>query len=118
MREDGFITFAINDLPIGIARRLRAALQSGAGVIFPEVLLSGHASDGGAFLVPDGRDLEKHVRRPAALLGLMRLEQEDGRRAERSLAGPMAMGLRDDAGVLGEFARHLMIAIVNVAARM
>src|ERR1700742_4182833 len=116
MREDAFIAFAIDDLLIGIAGGLRAALQSDARVIFPKVLLAGHARDRGALLVPDRGDVEQYVRRPMTLFGLMRLEKKDRRRAEDLFAGLVPMRLRDDPRMLSEFRHHFVIAVIDVAA--
>ena len=80
------------------------------------MLLAAHALDSGALLLPDRRDVEEHVRRPAALLGLVRLEQEDRRRAQNLLAGLVAMRLRDDPRMLSEFSHQLMVVIVEVPA--
>src|SRR5271170_3878439 len=82
------------------------------------MFLARHAFDGGALLVPDGRDVEKHVRRPSALLRLMRLKEKYGRRAENLLAGLVTVRLRDDPRVLGKFGHQLMVAIIDVAARV
>ena len=104
MRKDALVAFAVGDLLVGVARRLRAALQGDAGVVFPQVLLARHAFDGSALLVPHRRDVEKHRRLPVALFGLVRLEQEDRRGAQHLLAGVVAMRLGYDARVLGEIA--------------
>ena len=78
------------------------------------MLLARHALDGGALLLPDRRDVEKHGRLPVALLGLVRLEQEHRRSAEHLLAGVVAMRLGDDAGVLGELGHRRMVVVVDV----
>src|SRR5271156_7134462 len=102
MRKHRLIALAIGNFLVGVARGLRAALQSDPGVILPEMLLARHALDRRALLLPDGGYVEQHVGFPAALLGLMRLEQKDGRRAQHRLAGIVSMRLRDDARVLRE----------------
>src|SRR5579872_685130 len=118
MREHGFVSLAINDLLIRIARCLDAALLGDARVIIPEMLLARHAFDRGALLLPYRGDVEQHVRLPAALLRLVRLEQKDRRGAKHALARLMAMRLGDDAGVLSKVADGRMVAIVRVPARM
>src|SRR5450432_4265315 len=82
------------------------------------MLLAGHAFDGGALLVPDGAYVEQDIRRPAALLGLMRLEQEYRLGAKNLLLGVVAVRLRDDSGVLRKLRDRRMVVIVNVAGRM
>src|SRR5579883_1064007 len=118
MREDGFVSLAIGDLLIRIAGRLDAALLGDPGIVFPKMLLTRHALDRRALLLPDRRDVEKNVRLPGALLRLVRLEQEDRRRAEHALAGSMPMRLGDDPRMLSEIADRRVIAIVGVLARM
>src|SRR3954447_17759735 len=100
MREDAFVALAPFDGFLGVPRCLGAALQCHPSVVFPEVLLPGHALDGGALLLPDAVDAEQHVRLPVALLRLMRLEQENRRCAEHRLARLVTMRLGGDAGVL------------------
>src|ERR1700684_48764 len=109
MRKHRLIALAIGDFLVRVARGLRAALQGDAGVIFPEMLLARHALDRRTLLLPDGGDVEQHVGLPAALLGLMRLEQKDGWRAQHLLAGIVSMRLRDDARVLREIAHSGVI---------
>src|SRR5271154_1267090 len=94
MGKDALVAFAIDDRLVGIARRLSAPLQSDARIIFPQMLLARHAFYGGALLVPHGRDVEKHVRRPSALFRLMRLKKKKRRRAAHPLARPVAARLR------------------------
>jgi len=52
------------------------------------------------------------------LLGLVRLEQEDGRRAEYWLLRLVAVRLRDDARLLGNACRLGMVEIVRVLERV
>ena len=72
MREDVLVAFAVGSLLVGVAGSLRAALKGDAGIVFPKVLLPGHALDGGTLLLPDRRDVQEHGRLPVALLGLVR----------------------------------------------
>jgi hypothetical protein len=95
-----------------------AALQRDAGVVFPQMLLTGHALDSGALLLPNRRDVEQHVGHPATLLRLVRLEQHDRRRAQHLLARIVAMRLGDDARVLGKLRRQRVVEIVRIPARM
>ena len=67
------------------------------------MFLRGHALEGLALLVPDVGDVENQVRLPVALLGLVRLEEVDRRRAERPVR-VVAVGLGHDARFLGEIA--------------
>src|SRR5215211_6707528 len=99
MREDVLVAFAVGNLLIGVAGGLRAALEGDAGIVFPKVLLPGHALDRRTLLLPHRCDVQQHRRLPIALLGLVRLEQEHGRSTEHLLAGIVAVRLGDDAGV-------------------
>src|SRR3954452_17018381 len=102
MREDVLVAFAVGNLVIRVAGGLSAALKGNAGIVFPKMLLPGHALDGRALLLPDRRDVQKHRRLPVALLGLVWLEQEHGRSTQHLLAGIMPVRLGYDAGVLSE----------------
>jgi len=64
-----------------------AALKRDARVVVPEMLLRRHAFEGAALRFPDLVDGEQDFGPPAALLGLVRLEEEDRRGADRSAAG-------------------------------
>jgi hypothetical protein len=84
----------------------------------PEMLLRLHFLEGGVFFLPDRSDVEKHLRFPFALLGLMRLEEENRGRADDRDGGIVSMGLRDDARVLNEMSGERMIEIVGIVKRM
>ena len=99
---------------VAVAGGLGAALLGDAGVVFPEVFLTGHAFYGGAFLGPDGADVEENVGFPVALLGLVGFEQEDGWGADDGDFGLVTVGLGEDAGVLGEVGHGGVVVVVDV----
>ena len=78
------------------------------------MLLAGHAFDGGALLRPDRPDIEQHVGLPVALLGLMRLEEEDGWGTQHLLTRIIAMRLGGDAGMLREIGHGRVVVVVDV----
>src|SRR5690606_7303165 len=101
-REDRLEPFGIfrctpAGLTAGISLEMVAAIFGDVAIIVPEMLLPLHALDGGPLLFPHGRDVEEGVGLPVHLLGLVRLEQVDLRRAEDLLAGIMPPGLRNRA---------------------
>src|SRR5262245_17404694 len=116
MREDALVAFAVGDLFLGVACRLRATLQGDTRVVLPQVLLASHTLDGSALVAPDWRDVQQHGGLPVALLGLVGLEQEHGRSPEHRLPGVVAMRLRDDAGVLCELGYGGVVVIIDVLA--
>src|SRR3546814_4230030 len=78
------------------------------------MLLARHALDGGALLLPHLGDVEDGVRPPLALLGLVRLEKVQLRRAEGLLAGIVPPGLGRRAALQGHLGR---VGVVAVAGR-
>src|SRR5690606_1901901 len=105
-------------LPARIAAEVVAAVFGNIGVVVPEMLLPFHAFDGGALLVPNRRDIEEHIRLPAHLLGLVRFEKIELRRAENLLTGIVAPCLRDHATLDGEARREAVVGVVGVVLRM
>jgi hypothetical protein len=73
------------------------------------MLLRGHALESAALPCPHRPDVEEDIRPPRALLGLVRLEQVDRRRAQHTFAGVVAVGLRDHARVLCQAGGFRMI---------
>ena len=99
-----------------VAHRLHAAPLAEIGVVMEQVLLRGHRFHRLPLLLPHRRDVQQHLRLEVALLGLMRFEQEDGRRvvlAALALGG-VAGGLRVDASLQRQVVRHRMVGIVRV----
>ncbi len=68
------------------------------------------------FLFQTGVMSRQHRWLPVALLGLVRLEQEDGRGAQHLLARVVAVRLRYDARVLRKIRGGRVIVIVDVLA--
>ena len=83
-------------------------------VVVPQVLLTFHALDGGALLVPHLGDVEKNIGLPAHLLGLVRLEQIELGSAQNLLSRIVPPGLRDGAAFDGDARRVGMVGIVRI----
>src|SRR3546814_20298992 len=76
-----------------VGAELVAAVLGDVGVVARVMLLVRRALDGGALVLPHLGDVEDGVRPPLALLGLVRLEKVQLRRAEGLLAGIVPPGL-------------------------
>src|SRR3546814_17689182 len=77
------------------------------------MLLARHALDGGALLLPHLGAVEDGVRPPLALLGLVRLEKVQLRRAEGLLAGIVPPGLGRRAALQGYLGRVGVVAVLG-----
>src|SRR5215472_17913114 len=70
------------------------------------------------FLGPYRSDIEQHLRLPFALLGLMRLEQENGWRADYRRAGLVSVSLGHDTSFLRHMGCKRMVEIVGISQRV
>ena len=103
MGKDPLISLAVGHGAPGISAALHATVQGDAGVVVPKVLLGREDLEGPALRLPDIVDVEDQVWLVVALLGLVRLEQEDGRRIVGEVGARLvACRLGDDAGFLSE----------------
>ena len=95
-----------------------APIFGNVGVKIPKVVLAFHTFDSRAFLVPHLGDVEKHIRLPAHLFGLVRLKQVKLWCAENLFTRIVPPGLRDHPHLKRQFARIHMVSVVGVVFRM
>src|SRR5262245_42312970 len=116
--EDALRRLRVSHLATRVARGMHAALQGDARVVVPQMLLRGHALHRLALEVPDFIDRQQQLRHEMALLGLVRLEQEHGRRPDDLLLGPIPVRLRGNARLLRETGSIWVVAVVWILERM
>src|SRR5579862_2330711 len=82
------------------------------------MFLRGHDLERRELLLPNWRNVEKNLRLPFALFGLMRLEEEYVRRSDDGQGRLMPVSLRDNSSFLCDVRGERMIEVIGILMRM